>query len=283
MTFHAKYCIILDIISDAGECVDMILYEAYNLDASNPYTMFDVHDLIWELHFHRAYECVFVCSGEICCRIEHETYHAKPGMLLFVMPNQLHSLTTSGTSHCYILRFSPELIGHFHNSYLDRIPRDSCFAFRSSEDIINFYLSQKAKPRNIYVLKALLYKICGELVEHTDFLYRRNSSKDLLIYSLLDYIHKHYTGKCSLRTAAEDCCCDYYYASKTFIKYTGISFVDYVNNLRVQKACYLIKNTNDTCMDIALNCGFTSLRSFNRNFLKYCRCTPSEYAHANHA
>ncbi len=70
MTFHAKYCIILDIISDAGECVDMILYEAYNLDASNPYTMFDVHDLIWELHFHRAYECVFVCSGEICCRIE---------------------------------------------------------------------------------------------------------------------------------------------------------------------------------------------------------------------
>ena len=257
----------------------MVLYEAYNLDISDPYTMYDVANLTWELHFHRAYECIYVCSGEIHCKIEHETYRATAGMLLFIMPNQLHSFVTPVASYCYVLRFSPELIGHFHNSYLDKIPQNSCFTFHAPEYMEEFYSKQKAKPQNIYALKALLYHICGDLVDHTDFLPGTNSSGDLLIYNLLAFIDKNYTGECSLKTAAEECCCDYYHASKTFIKYTGISFVEYVNNLRVQKACYLIKNSGDSYLNISLNCGFASLRSFNRNFLKYCGCTPSEYSH----
>lgn len=256
----------------------MILYESHNFNLDNPYTIIITTNLTWELHFHRAYECIYVLEGEIQCKIEHSDYLAKAGQLIFIMPNQLHSFLTQDFSRICILRFSPELIGHFHNTYLDRIPRISCFTFSQLSKPSEFPFNEKARPQNIYALKALLYKMCGELVAQTDFVPRSNSSGDLLIYNLLAYIDKHYAGECSLKAAAEECCCDYYHASKTFLKYTGISFVDYVNNLRVHKACYLIKNTDESFINISLSCGFSSLRSFNRNFLKYCSCTPSEYA-----
>lgn len=255
----------------------MILYEAHTLDINNPFSIREVKKLTWELHFHRAYECIYVLEGEINCKVEHREYIARAGEIVFVMPNQLHSIATGYYSHVVVLLFSPELIGHFHNTYLDMVPEKCCFPFLASTQADNFSSHKEIKPQNIYALKALLYHICGELIEQTNFVPRINSSGDLLIYNLLAFIDKHYTGECSLKTAAEECCCDYYHASKTFIKYTGISFVNYVNNLRIHKACYLIKHSNDSYLNVALNCGFASLRNFNRNFLKFCGCTPSEY------
>lgn len=257
----------------------MIRYEAKNLDINDPYTMYYTTNLTWGLHFHRAYECILVSEGLLQCKIDQTTYTLDAGKLLFIMPNQLHSLTTPSFSKIYIIRFVPELIGHFHNTYQNQVPKQSCFEFTSAGTWTEFYNLQKNSPQNIYSLKSLLYKICGELVMHTEFIPRDLSSGDSLIRNLLAYIDAHYTGTCSLKEAAEECCCDYYHASKTFIKYTGISFIDYVNNLRIHRACYLIETTNDTILNISINSGFSSLRSFNRNFLKYCNCTPTDYLH----
>lgn len=255
----------------------MFLYETHTLDINKPYSIREITNLTWELHIHRAYECIYVLAGEINCKVEHTNYVVTAGQIVFIMPNQLHSILTSDSSQIVIILFSPELIGSFHNTYQHMAPQKSCFPFLVPEKAACFPFHNGKAPENIFVLKALLYKICGELLHQTEFVPQVNSSNDILIYNLLDYINKHYTTKCSLNIAAKECCCDYYHASKTFIKYTGLYFVNYVNTLRVHRACYLIKNTNDSFLNISLICGFTSLRSFNRNFLQLCDCTPSEY------
>ncbi|MBQ7900574.1 MAG: helix-turn-helix transcriptional regulator [Clostridia bacterium] len=43
------------------------------------------------------------------------------------------------------------------------------------------------------------------------------------------------------------------------------------------KACYMLNNTNCTVIQCALDCGFTSLRSFNRNFKLQTSLTPQQY------
>ena len=253
----------------------MIRYESHNMDINDPFTTYEVTNLTWELHFHRAYECILVLEGEIHCKIENQEYFAHAGNLLFIMPNQLHSLMTPEYSHICILRFSPELVGHFHKKYFDKIPANSCIA---PEDFLPIRTElTKEKLKNTYFIKALLYKICAEVLEQTAFVMRQASPEDMLIYHLLSYIDEHYMEECSLKSAAATCGCSYYHASKVFLKNTGISFVDYVNNLRIHKACYLITNSNESILSISLSCGFSSLRSFNRNFLKYCGCTPTDY------
>lgn len=55
------------------------------------------------------------------------------------------------------------------------------------------------------------------------------------------------------------------------------SFNAYVNHSRLSHACYLMENSDMPIIQCAYDSGFTSLRSFNRNFKAYYKVTPAEY------
>lgn len=57
----------------------------------------------------------------------------------------------------------------------------------------------------------------------------------------------------------------------------NITFTEYLNNYRISQACYLLKNSNQSIGEIAINCGYNSLRTFHRNFRKITEMTPNEY------
>lgn len=67
------------------------------------------------------------------------------------------------------------------------------------------------------------------------------------------------------------------YISRTFKKHIGISCKHYITARRLSYATYLLTKTDETCLFCALESGFTSLRSFNRNFKKYLNVSPMEY------
>ena len=54
--------------------------------------------------------------------------------------------------------------------------------------------------------------------------------------------------------------------------------MSYLNEYRINKVCELMM---DDCLtpisDLAYSCGYTSLRTFNRNFLQIKKLTPSQY------
>ncbi|GIZ07757.1 AraC family transcriptional regulator [Flavobacterium sp. UMI-01] len=58
------------------------------------------------------------------------------------------------------------------------------------------------------------------------------------------------------------------------------TFYEYINHLRVEEFCSLIENGDNkklTLLAIALDCGFNSKSTFNRNFKMMKGITPSEY------
>ena len=67
------------------------------------------------------------------------------------------------------------------------------------------------------------------------------------------------------------------YATNYLNKVLGISFVDFINQHRINYASYLLKNIGDSITDITYKCGYSSIRSFNRNFLKLTNATPKNY------
>lgn len=65
--------------------------------------------------------------------------------------------------------------------------------------------------------------------------------------------------------------------SHFFRKKTNCTFIDYVNNLRIARACQMLTETSHTVAEICYSCGFNNLSNFIRIFKKKKGNTPSEY------
>ena len=55
---------------------------------------------------------------------------------------------------------------------------------------------------------------------------------------------------------------DYSYLSSFFNKNFDMDFASFVNKYRIQFACELLKDTNDDVTQIAMKCGFSTIRNF---------------------
>ncbi|MFD1885331.1 helix-turn-helix domain-containing protein [Paenibacillus wenxiniae] len=57
---------------------------------------------------------------------------------------------------------------------------------------------------------------------------------------------------------------------------TGIGYNTYINELRIQRAEQQMTIRERKLIDIALDCGFGNVRTFNRVFRQLRGCSPSE-------
>jgi len=65
--------------------------------------------------------------------------------------------------------------------------------------------------------------------------------------------------------------------SRFFKKNCGAGFVEYLNRVRTNKACYLLRETDYQVHDIAIECGFGSISNFNKQFRKTEGICPRDY------
>ena len=67
------------------------------------------------------------------------------------------------------------------------------------------------------------------------------------------------------------------YFNRIFLAHTGYTVMSYVNRMRCQKAILLLRNTDKTILDIALEVGYDSHEGFIKAFKKIYDVTPSDY------
>lgn len=97
------------------------------------------------------------------------------------------------------------------------------------------------------------------------------------IANILEYIRKNYTRDIDVNTLADHVGLSYSHVRKIFIDETGENIVNYINNLRIEEAQRLLRQTNMNVNNIALSLGYNNNQSFNRFFKKYVGVTPGEY------
>ncbi|MEX2568896.1 MAG: AraC family transcriptional regulator [Cyclobacteriaceae bacterium] len=56
-----------------------------------------------------------------------------------------------------------------------------------------------------------------------------------------------------------------------------ITFVEYLNSIRIGHACKLLLELDDSIVEVAYKSGFNNLANFNRQFKKYKSMTPTQY------
>lgn len=97
-----------------------------------------------------------------------------------------------------------------------------------------------------------------------------------LVEQTIDYIQKHYGEDISLEGCADLAGTSSYTLSKLFKQVTGTNFIDYVTELRINRAKELLRTTDMRVAEVAEAVGYQQ-RYFNRIFKKHSGVTPTQY------
>jgi len=152
------------------------------------------------------------------------------------------------------------------------------FIFRCEPSIHSFLLNNLIADSEppLFLLKACLYAACNEYCSQVEL--RECSSKsELLSRAISDYIAENYRNKISLSTMAERLGYNYSYLSRSFHRIFRMSFPEFLNAYRLEAAMPLLRRTDLEIVQVAMECGFQSLRSFNACFKAAIGVTPSQY------
>ena len=242
--------------------------------------------------WHKEIELIYVRSGSCRLSITDQTFTAHAGDLAVCESGVIHYSDSHGMSNSldFII---------FDTSILSPLYQNPGFTFPlvTKEELERYGLTGR--------LLSLIDTVSGELARKEPFyqevvasslqtfwallkrFHPRTDSETLPddrrsrmlsdLQELVSYIDIHYADNITLEYAAGRMNFSTSHFSKTFKKLMGINFVTYLNVVRVERAAYELRHTEKKITDIALNCGFNNIRTFNRVFKEITGCTPSEF------
>lgn len=258
--------------------MSMVFFEIEHGLGSNHFLFERNTDHYFPLHMHRCYEMVLMLEGEMKMEIEKTPYRLTAGDLVLVKPYRIHSYETeagkSGT--CLLCVFSDDLIAAISakmNKYRLRSP-----VIHKVPSIYRELFLQMQNKNDVASVKGFLYTLCSlfylELDQTAEDAFSGNMK---LLSNIFIFIEENVDKACTLHDLSEELRYNESYLSRIFFKHTGISFSDYVRNIKIDRACYLLRNTDENIFSIAKKCGYTTHSSFNRSFKQIKGVSPHEY------
>ena len=249
----------------------------------------------YEPHMHSAVEVHMPLKGEVLCHVEGEEYRTREGEVLIIPAGMMHDLHMGKGSERELLLF--EKNGAFTLKEFSAFRQlmvkpiyltlDHPCRERVREkffEIIRIHRSG-ALLRNMhnYALLLEIYAILGEdyltssaSAAEMNTLQRQMSGEDAFNRAL-DYLNKNYMDDVTLDSLAAYAGFSRYTLSRMFRQHTGYTFTQYLSNRRVDMAMELLAGTRMPVTQVALQCGFNSIATFNRVFREVRGCTPTQY------
>lgn len=122
------------------------------------------------------------------------------------------------------------------------------------------------------------YEKCVELILNELLtLSAYKSNDDERMEKLIDYISKNYMYDLKLTDLSEEFNLNYYYLSSYFNQEMKEGFNDYLNRVRIDKACKLLKESRTSIAEVGSQVGYSDHSYFCRVFKKITGRTPSEW------
>lgn len=252
-------------------------------------------------HWHEEAEFTLITDGSCTYQIQLCAYSVNAGDLIFVPPLVLHSIHSNTNS---AMKMTSETYV-FHMNYLGMGNADICavkyLTPLAMQKIIPPYIIKKEHP--IYAdalsifheisqfyrdkpigyelrIKSLLLELLALLLpfcqEDSAFSQLSNEHTSKL-KAVLEFIGQHYTDPLSVADLASVCCFSEYHFMRFFKKYMGESAMEYVRNVRLEKAAELFEQGAESSLEVSLSCGFNNLSYFHREFKEKYGMTPGAF------
>ena len=208
---------------------------------------------------YNSYGLYGVLKGEVVLKTKNKSYKAHAGDTLFFSQEDAHTVVNGGDipyEAYFAYLYGPEVKG-FYDSFqskfgyvmTDFIPPSLASSVRQITAMI------QSGNENKYLISSLLYSLLTELLQECDVNDGRAGITDAI-----KYVMEHYKEKIALDTLSSMAYTDKFYFIRQFHALTGFTPKEYQNELRLNEALSLLKNTDLSVTAIANKVGFPDSR-----------------------
>ncbi len=249
---------------------------------ANSISVADGYGLAPHPHLHNEIEIIVMLEGESLATADSKSAVLKGGDIYIAFPNQIHFYHDRIKAKYILIIFSPDEVDEFKTLFNNNIPASPVISNALSNPHIKWIVEslsriEKVKPPYMHEhYRGLILAILSELF-NTVPLESAPKYDSNILKQVIKYCSQNYTHDISLQKIADDIHVSKYYISHLFGKKLKVTFSDYINTLRVKRACDLLSHDDMSIIDISFAVGYNSTRSFNRCFKNICGISPKEY------
>lgn len=246
-------------------------------------------------HHHDSFEFFHLHQGRILIILDGTSHYMESDQCICILPGTVHSIhSVSGQPFFYsTIQFRPDLLLKdlagfcglpFYQKLLDHsLPVETIIrkTFQSGQIFLELYhhlfLLLKEKPYGYEIgAKGYLELMMYQLFRSSKPIYQEESEKNDL-QMVYEFIESNYMNNITIDTLAVLSNMSKYYFIRYFRKAAGQTPIEYINSVRIQKACELLKENSMKILDIAIAVGIQDLSYFNRLFKRIMGITPTKY------
>ena len=248
---------------------------------------------VYRAHWHNDVELIYVIDGQITVGVNSESRVLNSGDIAVASSNDIHYYSSEEQESTIIMViFKPELIDfslgwpenlQFKTSFLIKKENES-HIIKIGELFKELAEEFKSKPPffktmikgQLLMLCSLLQRILPIVAYNHEKAHGKVPSSKAIVEAL-KYIETNYAMNITLEKVSNLTGLSLNHFSKVFGDFTGTNFKTYLNTIRIENAEKKIIETNMPILDIAYECGFNSIRTFNRAFKEIRGVKPSDF------
>jgi AraC-like DNA-binding protein len=261
-----------------------------------------IQDITWSMepNRHENYEMVYMKKGFAVFEISGQAVNLGPNDIVIIKPMQYHKFIVKSENGCEFIVLNFKFENKISGEYSE-IPLEDFLNFITSRET-GAYITLKVSQKNEIIV--LLNRILKEressepgseflnylLVMELFVLLSRalkmvweNSIKTKspklreLIGISVNFIHTNFERDISLGDISKFVFLSPSYFTRAFKEETGMSPINFLLKVRIDRAKELLADTGLKISDIALSVGFSNQQRFNEMFKKYAHQTPLQY------
>lgn len=246
-------------------------------------------------HFHNLLEIGFCHYGDGDLVLEDDYYRFAPGMLSCIPANFLHVTRSDQGVPAFweYLYIDPEAV-------LQSVGKQNIQEIRDLLEAINqraFFIKVEESPlifslvRSIFeemqqkqefykkTVNGLVYALLFAIARHNGKKNIANNIKTsgLQLEKAIAYVEMNYQNNFKILDLATECHMSETHFRRIFQEKMNMTPIEYVNFVRVKKACELIDKTDISMEEVAEKVGFITPSTFNRNFRKIIGTSPYQW------
>lgn len=259
------------------------------------------------LHRNMHLELYYVVKGHFELRVQNEVLHLSEGELVLLNSNALHSDSFSSEAmelvimglnesyfdedfHKYIENI--ELSNFIKNSFNPSYKNANYWTFKPVDrlsilDTSTYRIQQELRHRSIHYEKMIqvyltrLFKSLGHDFKIQEYESEGHGLRAILFTEVQRYIESHYANV-TLDDLAMYLKYSRDYLSRLIKELTGLSYIQYLQKIRVEKAMDLLDSTEMSVNEIAEQVGYQNNSHFYDIFKNIAHQTPNEYRNMRH-
>ena len=243
-------------------------------------------------HIHYDIEVLMPIRGSVCMETTSEKYVIKKDEIFLLSQDEIHSGSQTGEPNLFaVLEVSP----NFCKSFYPQL---------ANIHILENHVTKRSNPQLYSCLRRAIHqmviccsapKVGSELRINSELCnfalgilqyscykeYTESEMSALLhdnirISRIIEYIKENYMHNISLTSLAKEEKINPSYLSRFISEQLGITFREYVNRLRAEKAAELLANSNMSKLEICVATGFSDYRYLNQEIQKAFGCYPED-------